>query len=144
MMQTELKVEYIDIEKLTPYERNCKIHTPEQIRHIATSIEEFGFNDPLGIWRPVSMKRNSCNSYKNCKAALISSVWVWKPNKSALNKECLRMFNLERLWRKSRILVQAKGFELFYAMLEKQGVCEVYYYTETTSFDKHYGYFVVK
>ena len=45
----ELKIEYIDISKLNHYENNSKIHTKEQIEHIANSIKEFGFNDPLGI-----------------------------------------------------------------------------------------------
>ncbi len=45
----ELKIEYIDIEKLNHYENNSKIHTKEQIEHIVNSIREFGFNDPLGI-----------------------------------------------------------------------------------------------
>ncbi len=44
-----LKIEYLPIEKLTPYTGNSKIHTKEQIRHIANSIQGFGFNDPLGI-----------------------------------------------------------------------------------------------
>lgn len=48
-MRDDLKIEYIDIDKLTHYENNCKIHTKEQIEHIANSIREFGFNDPLGI-----------------------------------------------------------------------------------------------
>ena len=50
MNQRDLSIEYIDIAQLTPCEKNCKIHTPEQIKHIAASIEAFGFNDPLGIW----------------------------------------------------------------------------------------------
>ena len=45
----ELKIEYIEIEKLNHYDNNSKIHTKEQIEHIANSIKEFGFNDPLGI-----------------------------------------------------------------------------------------------
>ena len=45
----ELKIEYIDIENLNHYANNSKIHTKEQIEHIANSIREFGFNDPLGI-----------------------------------------------------------------------------------------------
>ena len=45
----ELKIEYVDIDKLNHYEENSKIHTKEQIEHIANSIKEFGFNDPLGI-----------------------------------------------------------------------------------------------
>lgn len=47
-----LKVEYVDIDKLNHYERNSKLHTKEQIEHIANSIKEFGFNDPLGIAGP--------------------------------------------------------------------------------------------
>lgn len=45
----DLKIEYIEIEKLNHYANNSKIHTKEQIEHIANSIQEFGFNDPLGI-----------------------------------------------------------------------------------------------
>ncbi len=45
----ELKIEYVEINKLTHYANNSKIHTKEQIEHIANSIREFGFNDPLGI-----------------------------------------------------------------------------------------------
>ena len=45
----DLKIEYIDINKLTHYANNSKIHTKQQIEHIANSIREFGFNDPLGI-----------------------------------------------------------------------------------------------
>ena len=46
----KLKVEYIPINEITPYENNAKIHTPEQIEQIKKSIEEFGMNDPIGIW----------------------------------------------------------------------------------------------
>ena len=46
----KLKVEYIPIDSITPYENNAKIHTEEQIEQIKTSINEFGMNDPIGIW----------------------------------------------------------------------------------------------
>ncbi len=46
----ELKIEYISIDKLTPYDRNTKIHTEKQIEHIENSIAKLGFNDPLGIY----------------------------------------------------------------------------------------------
>lgn len=46
----KLKVEYIPIGEITPYENNAKIHTEEQIEQIKRSIEEFGMNDPIGIW----------------------------------------------------------------------------------------------
>lgn len=44
-----LKIEYIEIEKLKHFDDNSKIHTKEQIKHIANSIIKFGFNDPVGI-----------------------------------------------------------------------------------------------
>ena len=46
----KLKVEYIPIDEIKPYENNAKIHTEEQIEQIKKSIEEFGMNDPIGIW----------------------------------------------------------------------------------------------
>lgn len=46
----KLKVEYLPIEDIKPYKNNAKIHTPEQIEQIKASIEQFGMNDPIGIW----------------------------------------------------------------------------------------------
>ena len=46
----KLKVEYLPIEDIKPYENNAKIHTPEQIEQIKKSIEQFGMNDPIGVW----------------------------------------------------------------------------------------------
>lgn len=46
----KLKVEYLPIEEIKPYENNAKIHTPEQIEQIKNSIKQFGMNDPIGIW----------------------------------------------------------------------------------------------
>lgn len=45
----KLKVEYIPIDDIKPYENNAKIHTEEQIEQIKKSIKEFGMNDPIGI-----------------------------------------------------------------------------------------------
>lgn len=46
----ELTVEEMPTDELTPYARNAKMHTSEQVDQIAKSIEEFGFNDPIGVW----------------------------------------------------------------------------------------------
>ena len=45
-----LKIQYIDIDSLTPYGNNAKIHTHQQIDEIKNSIKEFGMNDPIGVW----------------------------------------------------------------------------------------------
>ena len=44
------KVEYVPIDSIRPYERNAKLHPPEQIEQIKRSIERFGFRDPIGVW----------------------------------------------------------------------------------------------
>ena len=46
----ELKIEYLSIETIAPYENNAKVHTAEQIEQIKKSIEDYGMNDPIGIW----------------------------------------------------------------------------------------------
>jgi ParB-like chromosome segregation protein Spo0J len=44
-----LEVKYLPTGSLAPYERNARTHSPEQIKHIAASIKEFGFTNPLLI-----------------------------------------------------------------------------------------------
>ena len=46
----KLQIEYIPISEIKQYPNNAKIHTVEQIEQIKKSIQEFGFNDPVGIW----------------------------------------------------------------------------------------------
>lgn len=48
---TNLKIEYVKKEDLKPYVNNAKIHTAEQIEQIKKSIQEFGFNDPVAVWK---------------------------------------------------------------------------------------------
>lgn len=45
-----LEISYLPLEELKPYERNAKMHPPEQIKKIKQSIVDFGFNDPIAIW----------------------------------------------------------------------------------------------
>ena len=47
----ELKIVYLPPGDLVPYKANAKMHPPEQVEHIANSIKEFGFRQPLVIDR---------------------------------------------------------------------------------------------
>lgn len=50
-MKTEqLKIVTLNIDDLTPNERNAKLHPREQIEQIKESIKENGFNDPVAVW----------------------------------------------------------------------------------------------
>ena len=42
----------LKIADLRPYEKNARRHEAADIQAIAKSIEDFGFNDPVGVWGP--------------------------------------------------------------------------------------------
>lgn len=47
----KLQIEYLSPDELVTYENNAKIHTAEQIEQIKHSIQEFGMNDPIAVWK---------------------------------------------------------------------------------------------
>ena len=47
---TDLKIEYLPVTALKPYDRNARKHRDMDVDAIVKSIEEFGFDDPIGIW----------------------------------------------------------------------------------------------
>jgi len=49
MIERNLQIELIDIDKLKPYPNNAKLHPEEHVTQIVASILEFGFNDPIGV-----------------------------------------------------------------------------------------------
>ena len=44
-----MNIEQLPTVTLTPYARNARTHSPEQISQIAASIQEFGFTNPILI-----------------------------------------------------------------------------------------------
>lgn len=42
-----LKIEYVDIDRIAPFENNPRIHPEKQIRMLVASISKSGFNNPL-------------------------------------------------------------------------------------------------
>lgn len=44
---TAQRIELWPLDRLRPYERNARTHSPEQVAQIAASIREFGFTNPL-------------------------------------------------------------------------------------------------
>ena len=47
MVEMPKKLQFLSLENLTPYERNSREHSPEQIKRIAESIKTFGFTNPI-------------------------------------------------------------------------------------------------
>lgn len=44
-----MEIKYLKVNELKPYERNAKMHSAEQVEHIANSIKEFGWQQPIVI-----------------------------------------------------------------------------------------------
>jgi len=51
MKSKKLTVEYVPKENLKTYANNAKLHTADQVEGIKKSIEKFGFNDPIAVWK---------------------------------------------------------------------------------------------
>ena len=49
----ELRIEYVTLSEIRPYERNARRHADEDVGAIVKSIRQFGFLDPIGVWRGV-------------------------------------------------------------------------------------------
>ena len=47
----KLEIEYVGIDTIKPYKNNAKLHPREQIEQIKKSIEKFGMDDPIGVWK---------------------------------------------------------------------------------------------
>lgn len=48
---SKLKIEYVRTEDLIPYANNAKIHTAEQVEQIKKSIQDYGMDDPIAVWK---------------------------------------------------------------------------------------------
>lgn len=46
----ELRITMTPTDELVPYAGNAKEHPEDQIEQIVSSIETFGFNDPVAVW----------------------------------------------------------------------------------------------
>lgn len=44
-----MNIQQISINDLKPYPQNAKKHPAEQVEHIANSIKEFGFQQPIVV-----------------------------------------------------------------------------------------------
>lgn len=49
-MANELKIEYLPVDSLKPYDKNARKHQDTDVQTIVSSIKEFGFDDPIGVW----------------------------------------------------------------------------------------------
>lgn len=95
----QLKIEYIPIDELKPYERNNKKHQDFDIGEIAKSIEKYGMNDPIGIWKGNKIIEGH-GRLEACKRLGIAEV------------PCIRLDHLTDEQRREYAIVHNKSSEL--------------------------------
>ena len=72
----ELKIEYMALDKLKPYEKNARKHQEADLSTIKASISEFGMSDPIGVWGKDNIIVEGHGRYLACKELGIDEVPV--------------------------------------------------------------------
>ena len=72
----ELKIEYMALDKLKPYEKNARKHQEADLSTIKASISEFGMSDPIGVWGKGNIIVEGHGRYLACKELGIDEVPV--------------------------------------------------------------------
>jgi ParB-like chromosome segregation protein Spo0J len=49
MKKNNLEIKYLTKDEIKPYDKNCRIHSDEQIKQIKKSMQEFGVCTPIGL-----------------------------------------------------------------------------------------------
>lgn len=95
-----LRIEYIPLDELTPYETNARKHEEADLRTIINSIDEFGMCDPIGIWG----KNNVIVEGHGRRLALIELGYTEAP--------CIRLDHLSDEQRRAYALAHNKTAEM--------------------------------
>lgn len=72
----ELKIEYLTLDKLKPYDKNARKHKEADLSTIKASITEFGMSDPIGVWGKDNVIVEGHGRYLACKDLGIEQVPV--------------------------------------------------------------------
>lgn len=72
----ELKIEYLSLNQLKPYDKNARKHQKDDLSTIKASIQEFGMSDPIGVWGENNIIVEGHGRYLSCKELGIDKVPV--------------------------------------------------------------------
>lgn len=137
------KDRYYGIEKLKGKGNNLYADNLRVIKSL--DLSQFNVIDLDSYGVPV---KQIIELYKNPTLKIGQTIIIYTciTNKmSALNREVLKQFNLNKIYKKCKVLMNGHSSELFYGMLYNYGVRKVYEYEiKENTFNKKYGYFKVE
>lgn len=109
-----MKIEQVSLKKISPYDKNAKKHPLKQIRQVADSIQEFGFNQPI-IVDSEGVIVVGHGRYEAAKALNLATVPVLRVN---LTEEQAKAYRLadnklnESDWDMGLVVEELKGLSL--------------------------------
>lgn len=69
-----LSIFYLPVSELTPYSKNTRKHAEKDVRNIKKSIQDYGMNDPIGIWSDKNIIVEGHGRFEACKQLGITEV----------------------------------------------------------------------
>jgi site-specific DNA-methyltransferase (adenine-specific) len=121
----ELKIEYIAVDELKPYEKNNKKHEDFDIGEIAKSISKYEMIDPVGIWGKDNTIVEGHGRVLACKQLGIDKV------------PCIRLDHLTDEQRREYAIVHNKSQEL--AMYDFDNLADELADLDLSDFDFDFG-----
>ena len=121
----ELKIEYIAVEDLKPYEKNNKKHEDFDIGEIAKSISKYEMIDPVGIWGKDNTIVEGHGRVLACKQLGIDKV------------PCIRLDHLTDEQRREYAIVHNKSQEL--ALYDFDNLADELAEIDLSDFDFDFG-----
>ena len=121
----ELKIEYIAVDDLKPYEKNNKKHEDFDIGEIAKSINKYEMIDPVGIWGKDNTIIEGHGRVLACKQLGIDKV------------PCIRLDHLTDEQRREYAIVHNKSQEL--ALYDFDNLADELAELDLSDFDFDFG-----
>ena len=121
----ELKIEYIAVEDLKPYEKNNKKHEDFDIGEIAKSISKYEMIDPVGIWGKDNTIVEGHGRVLACKQLGVDKV------------PCIRLDHLTDEQRREYAIVHNKSQEL--ALYDFDNLADEFADLDLSDFDFDFG-----